>query len=61
MHISVGVKAATIDMKSYVQNIIKDIAVKEERPPGTKTSFKVDESSPKLVETERKKFNSMTT
>jgi hypothetical protein len=60
MHIRVGAKSTTIDMRSYVHNIIKDIAVKFEKSPGTKTAFKVDESSPKLVEPERKEFHSMT-
>jgi hypothetical protein len=60
MHISVGSKSAIIDMRNYVQNVTKDISVEEERLPGTKTSFKVDEISPRLVETERKEFQSMT-
>jgi hypothetical protein len=60
MHIKVGAKSATIDMRRYVQNLIKDIPFKIEKSPGTKMSFKVDENSPKLEEPERKDFHSMT-
>jgi hypothetical protein len=35
MQVSVGEHSATISMTSYVQNIIKDIRVKEEMSPGT--------------------------
>jgi hypothetical protein len=60
MQVSVGEHSATIDMSSYVQNIIKDITVKEEMSPGTKLSFRVDITSPKLTEAERKDFHSVT-
>ncbi len=43
-----------------MQNIIKDITVKEEKSPGTKLSFRVDTKSPKLTEAERKDFHSVT-
>jgi hypothetical protein len=60
MQVSVGEHSATISMTSYVQNIIKDITVKEEMSPGTKLSFRVDTKSPKLTEAERKDFHSVT-
>jgi hypothetical protein len=60
MQVSVGEHSATINMSSCVQNIIKDITVKEEKSPGTKSSFRVDTKSPKLTEAERKDFHSVT-
>ncbi len=60
MQVSVGEHSATIAMNSYVQNIIKDISVKEEKSPGRKLSFRVDTKSSQLTEAERKDFHSVT-
>jgi hypothetical protein len=51
---------ATIDMSSYVTNLVKDMDIKIESSPGTKVSFNVDSKSPKLRETEKKWFHSVT-
>jgi hypothetical protein len=60
MQVKVEEDSATIDMSSYVRNLVRDVATKVELSPGTRVSFKVDESSPKLEEKERKWFHSLT-
>jgi hypothetical protein len=60
MQVKVEEDSATVDMSSYMRNLIRDVATKVELSPGTRASFKVDESSQKLEETERKWFHSLT-
>ncbi len=60
MQISIRNSGTIVSMSFYVQQLLEGLSVAVKLPPGTKTTFVVDESSPPLEEGDRKVFHSQT-